>query len=74
MGSEKIIFNQGQLNYIESHWKTLDYKIRNNKFWNNIYRLSLFNQELTIKQWDEFKFLLKNGKSRYNSGILPKNY
>jgi hypothetical protein len=31
-------------------------------------------KELTKRQWLELEFLLKNGKSRYEAGILPNNY
>ena len=71
---QKVIFNSGQIRYIEAHWKTLSINIRKNKCWKNIYSSAMFNRELTEKQWAEFKFLLKYGQTRYSLGILPKNY
>jgi hypothetical protein len=31
-------------------------------------------KKLSRLQWAELEFLLKNGKSRYEAGVLPKNY
>lgn len=54
-------------------WTTL-YNMQHIKyhsgFFKSIFDQLIKNKRLTKKQYDEFKFLLDNGKSRYEAGVL----
>lgn len=69
-----VEFNEGQLLRAKSLWNTLNIKYLTNPFFLKVYNKMQSKKHLTKKQWIELDFLLKNGKSRYDSGILPKNY
>lgn len=67
-------FSDSEIQYYQKLWDSLYDKYRYNKFF-----LSLWNQvknkkSLSNKQWIQLEFLLKNGKSQYEAGILPNNY
>ena len=72
--SENIIFNDGQIQRAETLWNSLHFKYRSNKFFTNLFDKMKNQRTLSKKQWNELNYLLTNGKSRYESGILPKNY
>jgi hypothetical protein len=55
--------------FIEQHWNTLKPQDRNNKLYFSWYNKAL-NNTLTPEERKHFLFLLKNGKSMYNAGIL----
>jgi hypothetical protein len=69
-----VEFNEGQISRAKSLWNTLNIKYTTNPFFLKVYNKMQSKKHLTKKQWIELDFLLKNGKSRYDSGILPKNY
>lgn len=84
-GSTSKACNQGDINnlnlskinedkpiskiFIKQHWNSLNEKDRNNKLYLNWYNKAL-NNTLTPEERKHFLFLLKNGKSMYNAGIL----
>lgn len=72
--SEKKYFTDSEIKYYQKLWDWLHQKYRNNKFFSKIWSQAKINKVLTKKQWIELEFLLKNGKSRYEAGILPSNY
>jgi hypothetical protein len=55
-------------------WDWLPERYRNNSFFSNVWQQMRSKKSLTKKQWTELEYLLKNGKSRYEAGILPTNY
>jgi hypothetical protein len=71
---EKKHFTDEEIKYYERLWGFLHEKYRNNQFFSKLWSQVKINKSLTKKQWIELEFLLKKGKSRYEAGILPKNY
>lgn len=67
-------FTEGEISYYQRLWDFLNEKYRRNKFFSNIWEQAKAKRSLSGKQWSELEFLLKNGKSRYEAGILPHNY
>jgi hypothetical protein len=74
--SNLVYFNdEFKLSYYKRLWDSLNiYKSVHNKFFNSLYTKMITKKVLTKLQWIELEYLLKNGKSRYEAGILPKNY
>lgn len=69
-----IEFDENQLKRIENLWSKLHYKYVGNPFFLKLYNKAKNKRHLTKNQWLEFNFLLNNGMSRYEAGVLPKNY
>lgn len=67
-------FTDAEVQYYQKLWDWLHDKYRYNKFFSSLWDKVKTKKSLTNKQWLELEFLLKNGKSRYESGILPNNY
>jgi hypothetical protein len=67
-------FTDAEIQYYEKLWNWLNFKYHSNKFFSNLWDKLKTKKELTKRQWLELEFLLKNGKSRYESGQLPNNY
>jgi hypothetical protein len=67
-------FTDAEIQYYEKLWNWLNVRHHNNKFFSNMWDKLKTKKELTKRQWLELEFLLKNGKSRYESGQLPNNY
>jgi hypothetical protein len=67
-------FTDAEIQYYQKLWDWLHEKYRYNKFFSNLWDKVKTKKSLTNKQWIELEFLLKNGKSRYEAGILPNNY
>jgi hypothetical protein len=70
----KKTFTDAEIAYYEKLWNWTNVKYHNNKFFSNLWNKVKTKKELTKRQWLELEFLLKNGKSRYESGVLPNNY
>lgn len=70
----RVIFTDSQISYYQKMWDWLPERYRNNSFFSNVWQQMRSKKSLTKKQWTELEYLLKNGKSRYEAGILPKNY
>lgn len=67
--------DEKKLNYYKKLWNSLNVKYTQyNKFFPQLYKKMVENRKLSRLQWAELEYLLKNGKSRYDAGILPKNY
>jgi len=71
---ERKYFTDSEIAYYQRSWDWLHEKYRNNQFFSKIWNQAKTKKSLTKKQWIELEFLLKNGKSRYEAGILPSNY
>lgn len=65
-----VNYNDGQINYIKKLFDTLHTKYRTNTFFKSLYDKAINTKKLTQKQHDNLFFLLKNGKSMYDAGIL----
>jgi len=72
--SNRVFFNDSQISNYQKMWDWLPEKYRNNSFFLNVWQQMRSKKSLTKKQWTELEYLLKNGKSRYEAGILPPNY
>jgi len=68
------IFTDSEINYYQKLWDFLPVKYTTNPFFKSLFTKLKNKQPLSQKQWIELEFLLKNGKSRYEAGILPNNY
>lgn len=68
------VFTDSEISYYNKLWNSLNLKYTNNQFFSSLWSKVLDKKRLTKNQWRELEFLLKNGKSRYESGILPSNY
>jgi hypothetical protein len=71
---KKRTFTDAEITYYERFWNQVHFKYHSNKFFDSMWNKMKTKKELTHKQWEELEFLLQNGKSRYEAGILPKNY
>lgn len=67
-------FTESEISYYQKLWDSLHQNYRYNKFFSSIWSQAKRRKSLSSKQWRELEFLLKNGRSRYDSGILPSNY
>jgi hypothetical protein len=63
-------FTDSEISYWSKIWDMLHLKYINNPFFSKIFKLMKQNKSLTKNQWIELEFLLKNGKSRYEAGVL----
>lgn len=67
-------FTDEEIKHYSKLWGFLNIKYANTPFFSSLYNQMITKKSLTQKQWGELEYLLKNGKSRYEAGILPKNY
>jgi hypothetical protein len=74
--NDEVIFDdESKLRYYKRLWDSLNIKYTQyNTFFPKIFKKMMEKKKLSRLQWAELEFLLKNGKSRYEAGILPKNY
>lgn len=66
-------FTDEEIKRCSKLWSFLNIKYANNPFFSNLYNQMMTKKSLTQKQWSELDYLLKNGRSKYEAGILPKN-
>jgi hypothetical protein len=67
-------FTDSEIEYYQKLWDWLHDKYRYNKFFLSPWDQAKNKRSLSNKQWTQLEFLLKNGKSQYEAGILPNNY
>jgi hypothetical protein len=67
-------FSDSEIKYYTNFWNNLHENYRNNKFFSSVWNQLISKKSLSQKQWVELEFLLKNGKSRYEAGVLPPKY
>jgi hypothetical protein len=69
-----MYFSQEDVDYWTRFWNGLNVKYHNNPFFSKIWKKFSQSKSITKGQWVELKFLLENGKSRYEAGVLGPNY
>jgi hypothetical protein len=72
--NNKVTFNQEQITRVKLYWSRTHVKYTQNKFFSSIYEKLVSKGELTENQWSHLDFLFKNGKSKYEAGILSTKY
>ena len=72
--SNIIQFEDTKINYYIRLWNQQKIKYHQNVFFTSLIDKMKSKKRLTINQWNQLEFLLKNGCSMYESGKLPKNY
>lgn len=70
---ERKNFTDEEIRYYSKLWSFLNIRYANNPFFSSLYNKMTTKKSLTQKQWSELEYLLKNGRSKYEAGILPKN-
>lgn len=73
MGERKK-FTDSEIEYYQRLWEWLPERYRLNKFFSSVWEQAKTKKSLSQKQWIQLEYLLKNGKSQYEAGILPSNY
>lgn len=71
---ERKNFTDSEIQYYQKLWDWLHEKYRTNKFFLKLWNQAKSKRYLSKKQWIQLEYLLKNGKSQYEAGILPNNY
>lgn len=71
--SVRKYFTEEEIKHYSKLWGFLNIRYANNPFFSSIYNQMTTKKSLTQKQWSELEYLLKNGRSKYEAGILPKN-
>lgn len=66
-------FTDAEIEYYQKMWDWLHEKYRYNQFFLKLWNQVKLKRYLSKKQWIELEYLLKNGKTRYEAGILPSN-
>ena len=69
-----VHFEEDRIKYYNALWNSLKLVYHQNRFFSSLHSQMNDKKKLTIKQWNQYKYLLTNGRSMYEAGILPKNY
>lgn len=72
--AEKKYFTDAEIQYYQKLWDWLPERYRYNQFFSKLWTQVTTKKYLSNKQWIQLEYLLKNGKSQYEAGILPSNY
>ena len=67
-------FTESEIQYYQRLWDSLNQKYRWNTFFVKLWGQANEKRYLTTTQWIQLEYLLKNGRSQYDAGILPNNY
>ena len=67
-------FTESEIQYYQRLWDSLNQKYRYNQFFVKLWNQAKDKRYLTKKQWTQLEYLLRNGRSQYDAGILPNNY
>lgn len=70
LSNDYIEFNEGQLKRYKKLYDNLKENLRLNSFIKKTYDLMQKNKKLSSKQWIELKYVLENGKTRYEDKKL----
>lgn len=65
-----ISFDDNQVNSLKKKFNTVNIKYHNNTFYTSIMKQLEDKKKLSKKQFDELKYLLDNGITRYEAGVL----
>lgn len=68
--NETITFTDDQIKYVMQRYNTLHSKYHNDNFFAPMVKKLQKNKKLSKKQNDQLQFLIKNGKSMYEAGVL----
>lgn len=68
-----VDLNDGQIRYINTLYNQQHIKYHRG-FFKNIVTKAQKTRTLSKKEYTQLMYLLKNGKSIYEDGVLPKNY
>lgn len=72
--SNRKEFTDNEIQYYQKLWDWLPERYRYNQFFSKLWTQVTTKKYLSNKQWIQLEYLLKNGKSQYEAGILPSNY
>jgi hypothetical protein len=64
-----VEFDESKIKYYKKLFSFLSSK-HNTPYWNSMIQKMEQDKKLTKKQFEELDFLLKNGKSKYEAGVL----
>lgn len=67
-------FTDSEIEYYQKMWDWLPQKYRYNQFFVKLWNQVKLKRYLSKKQWIQLEYLLKNGRTQYEAGILPNNY
>ena len=67
-----ITFDDKQVANLKNHFSRLNVKYHSNTFFKSIMEQLETKKKLSKKQFDELLFLIKNGKTKYEAGVLSK--
>lgn len=65
-----VEFDDSMIKRNKTLYSFLPNNVANSPFVQSVYNKMLTNKKLTVKQWEEFKYILDNGKSKYNNNKL----
>lgn len=65
-----ISFEDAQIKRIETLFNQVSIKYHNNQFFPSIMKTLKEKKKLSKKQWEELKFLIDNGLTKYEAGVL----
>lgn len=65
-----ISFDDTQVKNMEKRFNTVHIKYHNNPFYASVVKQLKDKKKLSKKQFDEFKYLIDNGQTRYEAGVL----
>lgn len=71
---QKKEFSDSEIEYYQKMWDWLPQKYRYNQFFVKLWNQVKLKRYLSKKQWIQLEYLLKNGRTQYEAGILPNNY
>jgi len=71
---DRKYFTDSEIVYYQKMWDWLPQKYRYNQFFLKLWNQVKEKKYLSKKQWIQLEYLLKNGRSQYEAGILPSNY
>jgi len=72
--SGRVELDDNKIAYYKQLWNNLHEKYRNQGIWKNMWQTAQDKKSLTRKQFAELDYLLRNGKTQYESGILSTKH
>ena len=72
--SQRKEFTDSEISYFQKLWDSLHQKYRYNQFFVKLWNQAKDKKYLSKKQWTQLEYLLRNGRTQYEAGILPNNY
>jgi predicted outer membrane protein len=72
--SKKIEFSDDKIKMLKQRFDKLYQRYHDNPFFKSVMNQLETKKKLSQRQYDELKFLIDNGKSRYEMGVLSTKY